>query len=1127
MNSSGEGTDSKMSEYPLQNNPLWYKDAVIYELHIKSFFDSNGDGFGDFRGLIRKLDYLQRLGVNAVWLLPFYPSPLKDDGYDISDYRRIHPQYGRLRDFKEFLKQAHKRGIRVITELVLNHTSSQHLWFQKSRSARPGTSWRSYYVWSDSPDRYKDARIIFQDFESSNWTWDDEAGAYFWHRFYSHQPDLNFDNPRVQNEMIRIVDYWFEMGVDGLRLDAVPYLFEREGTNCENLSETHEFLKKLRKHIDRKFKNKMLLSEANQWPEDAVAYFGEGDESHMAFHFPLMPRMFMAVQMEDRFPIVDILDPPLQIPDSSQWTTFLRNHDELTLEMVTDEERDYMYRVYASDPQAKINLGIRRRLSPLLGNNRRKIELMNILLFSLPGTPVIYYGDEIGMGDNYYLGDRDGVRTPMQWSADRNAGFSKTNPQKLYLPVIIDPEYHYEAVNVENQERNLSSMLWWMRRVIAMRQKFMAFGRGDIIFLSPKNHKILAFLRRYEDEIILVVVNLSRFSQVVELELSDYDGYMPEEVFSSNLFPRIGKEPYVLTLGPFNHFWFLLKKGEPGEIEKTDEIAASVKLRRSYREVMRGKTREKLEQEYLSAYLKRSRWFGGKGRVIRQVSIVESAPVHRKFEAAGYLVILEVKYNEGVPEWYFLPVFYAAGEEAHILNRRWPQAVICRAEVGEETGIFYDGAFSGACHQLLLEMALRRKKVKGELGDFTACRGKQFKHLLRKDDLPLKSEILKAEQSNTSIVYEDKLVLKIFRKLDKGIHPDIELESYLTDQAYFPHIPAFAGCFEYEIQGGSSVSAGLLQEYVPNEGDAWRYVLDRVNHFTEKIFARRQELSRKNVTLAPLLESKEGNGTVLEGLSSGFFLEMMELLGKRTGELHLALASKEGGKDFKPESFSILYQRSVYQSMRTLVRWVLRLLEDSRGSLSDEASALAEDVLHSRDDILHCLQRITGRKIAAKKIRIHGDYHLGQVLFTGKDFVIIDFEGEPARALSERRLKRSPLRDIAGMIRSFHYSAFFGFLRNQTYRGGDKALLEKWLIIWYNQISRIFFHSYLRTTKEAEFLPQNQDELGVLLDAFLLEKAVYELGYELNNRPGWAIIPLTGISTILEQQSTQRKDEHE
>jgi maltose alpha-D-glucosyltransferase / alpha-amylase len=549
-------------EIYMEDTPLWYKDAIIYEIHIKAFNDNNSDGIGDLNGLIKKLDYLEGLGINVLWLLPFYPSPLRDDGYDISDYFNVHSHYGTLRDFREFLREAHRRGIRVITELVLNHTSDQHLWFQKSRKSKADASWKDFYVWSDTPEKYKDARIIFNDFETSNWAWDPVAKAYYWHRFYSHQPDLNYNSPRVQKAVLRVIDYWFSMGVDGLRLDAVPYLFERENTNCENLPETYAFLKKLRAHVDRKFKNRILLAEANQWPEDAVNYLGNGDICHMAFHFPLMPRIFMSLWMEDRFPIIDIFEQTPSVPDICQWALFLRNHDELTLEMVTDEERDYMYKVYAKDPTARINLGIRRRLAPLLGNHLRKIELMNFLLFSLPGTPVIYYGDEIGMGDNYYLGDRNGVRTPMQWSADRNAGFSGANPQKLYLPVIIDPEYHYETVNVENQERNQSSLLWWMKRIISMRKRFLAFGRGSIEFLLPENPKVLAFIRQYGEEIILVVVNLSRYSQVVELDLSGFSGYTPEEIFSRNKFPVIKDSPYVLTMGFYDYFWFSLQKEE-------------------------------------------------------------------------------------------------------------------------------------------------------------------------------------------------------------------------------------------------------------------------------------------------------------------------------------------------------------------------------------------------------------------------------------------------------------------------------------------------------------------------------------------------------------------------------------
>src|SRR5438309_1176327 len=540
------------------SDPLWYKDAIIYELHVKTFHDSNADGMGDFRGLIEKLDYLQELGISAIWLLPFYPSPLKDDGYDIANYLDVNPNYGTLDDFRAFLDAAHERGLRVITELVINHTSDQNPWFQKSRRAPPGSPESEVYVWSDTPEKYKDARIIFKDFETSNWSWDPIAKAYYWHRFYSHQPDLNFDNLAVHELVEQVCDFWLSLGVDRLRLDAIPYLYEREGTNCENLPETHVYLKKLRAHIDAHFSDRMLLAEANQWPEDAVAYFGNGDESHMNFHFPLMPRMFMALQMEDRFPIIDILEQTPPIPDNCQWAMFLRNHDELTLEMVTDEERDYMWRVYANDPTARINLGIRRRLAPLLANSRRKIELLNILLFSMPGTPVLYYGDEIGMGDNFYLGDRNGCRTPMQWSPDRNAGFSLANPQQLHLPVIIDPEYHYEAINVENQQKNLSSLLWWMRRVIAMRKNYKAFSRGSLEFLFPDNPKVLAFLRRYGDEIILVIVNLSRFAQSAELDLSRFAGCVPMEVFSRNLFRPIRKSRYVITLGPHAHYWFAL-----------------------------------------------------------------------------------------------------------------------------------------------------------------------------------------------------------------------------------------------------------------------------------------------------------------------------------------------------------------------------------------------------------------------------------------------------------------------------------------------------------------------------------------------------------------------------------------
>src|SRR3954454_17469998 len=653
---------------------LWYKDAVIYELHVKTFHDSNADGIGDFRGLIEKLDYLQELGISAIWLLPFYPSPLKDDGYDIANYFDVNPHYGTLDDFRAFLSAAHERGLRVITELVINHTSDQNPWFQKSRRAPAGSPEREVYVWSDTPEKYNDARIIFKDFETSNWAWDPVAKSYYWHRFYSHQPDLNFDNPAVHEVVEQVCDFWLKLGVDGLRLDAVPYLYEREGTNCENLSETHLYLKKLRAHVDEHFSGRMLLAEANQWPEDAVAYFGNGDESHMNFHFPLMPRMFMALQMEDRFPIIDILEQTPAIPDNCQWAMFLRNHDELTLEMVTDEERDYMWRVYANDPTARINLGIRRRLAPLLANNRRKIELLNILLFSMPGTPVLYYGDEIGMGDNFYLGDRNGCRTPMQWSPDRNAGFSKANPQQLYLPITIDPEYHYEAINVENQQKNLSSLLWWTRRVIAMRKNFKAFSRGSLEFLNPDNPKVLAFLRRFDNETIVIVANLSRFSQSAELDLSRFAGCVPMEVFSRNLFRPIRKTRYVVTLGPHAYYWFALQA--PIDTRRTlkKRVVPSIDMPAQFDILLRDGHREQLEREVLPNHIQNSRWFGSKARSLRDLKVTEQLAFSPDADGAR-LWFIDVNYLDAPTEKYAIPVKIAAGETAQSITQNASQAI--------------------------------------------------------------------------------------------------------------------------------------------------------------------------------------------------------------------------------------------------------------------------------------------------------------------------------------------------------------------------------------------------------------------------------------------------------------------
>ncbi len=1103
---------------PHDDNPLWYKDAIIYELHVRSFYDSADKGVGDFCGLTQKLDYLHDLGVTALWLLPFCPSPLKDDGYDMSDYTDVHPRYGSLNDFQEFLREAHKRDIRVITEFALNHSSDQHPWFQRARRAAPGSVWRDFYTWSETPDKYQDARIIFKDFESSNWTWDPVAKAHYWHRFYAHQPDLNYDNPRVRKAILEVVDFWFELGVDGLRLDAVPYLYEREGTNCENLPETHVFLKELRRHIDRSFKDRLLLAEANQWPEDAAAYFGAGDECHMNFHFPLMPRLFMAIHTEDRFPIVDILQQTPPIPENCQWGIFLRNHDELTLEMVTDEERDYMYRVYAQDPQARINLGIRRRLAPLLSNDRRRIELMNALLFSLPGTPILYYGDEIGMGDNVYLGDRNGVRTPMQWSADRNAGFSRANPQKLYLPIIIDPEYHYEAVHVDAQQRNLHSLLWWMKRLIALRKRYKAFGRGTIEFLQPENHKVLAFLRRYEGESLLVVVNLSRFVQYVELDLSSFRGMRPIEMFGHGAFPPIGDSPYLLTLGPHAFYWFSVE-AQHAEMSETpaDYHLPSIEISGSWEILFQDEGREQL-QPLLSGYMKRRRWFGGKARQIRSTLIPEA--LRFPFDSSvAYITSVVVNYVEGASETYLLPLMLASGTRAEQIHREIPQAVVAQVHSDLEEGLLYEGVWEPGFCQALLDGILRQRRFKGTLGELVGVPNRMLRQLRNTPDVVLTPSVLGAEQSNTSIVYGDKLILKLLRRAEEGVNPDLEIGRFLTEKAQFAHNVPVAGALEYRLKRGGSLTIAILYNFIPNQGDAWRYTLEVLDRYFDAALAQ-----QASIPLPPARESlltlAEQDMPALVRELLGPYLASAQLLGQRTAEMHLALASDKQDPAFAPEPFSTLYQRSIYQSMRSLAVQRLQLLRQRLKHLPETVQTEARAVLDLESAVFRRFQSLLHRKIAAWRMRYHGDYHLGQVLYTGKDFVIIDFEGEPARPLNERRIKRSPLRDVAGMLRSFQYAAYSA-LFHQAQKGApgshseEVKLLEPWAQLWSQWVSAVFLNAYLGSAGVADLIPHNRSDLQTLLDAFLLEKALYELNYELNNRPDWVRIPLHGIVQLL------------
>jgi maltose alpha-D-glucosyltransferase / alpha-amylase len=1086
----------------LNKDPLWYQSAIIYQLHVRAFHDGDGDGVGDFSGLIQKLDYLADLGITTIWLLPFYPSPLRDDGYDIADYLSVNPSYGTLDEFKVLLDEAHKRGLRVITELVVNHTSDQHPWFQRARRSSPGSPERDFYVWSDTPDRYPEARIIFKDFEHSNWTWDHVAKAYFWHRFYSHQPDLNFDNPAVQNGLLEVLDFWLGMGVDGLRLDAVPYLFERDGTNCENLPETHAFLRKLRAHIDANYKDRMLLAEANQWPEDAVAYFGKGDECHMAFHFPVMPRMFMALQMEDRFPIIDILEQTPPIPPGCQWASFLRNHDELTLEMVTDEERDYMYRVYAADPRARINLGIRRRLAPLLGNSRRKIELMTTLLLSLPGTPVIYYGDEIGMGDNFYLGDRNGVRTPMQWSSDRNAGFSRANPQQLFLPVIIDPEYHYEAVNVETQEKNLSSLLWWTRRVIAMRKRFEAFGRGGIEFLLPDNPKVLAFLRTYESETILVLVNLSRFAQPVEIDLSAFAGRRPVEVFSQNKFPTIKQGPTLFTLAPHDHYWLSLKP-RPERFQLSPDVELPVlEADGDVEALLHGRYRTALEQTFLPAWLMDRRWFAGKAHTIRDIAISEVLPVGPDAPTAR-IAFVDVSYEDVRPEVYLVPMQVTSGSEARRLLAEAPRSVIARINQGNEDCVLHDAMESDGFRAALLALIRDRKRMPAPGGQLSGIQGIAFNEIGGDDPEALRARVHSVDQSNSSIMYGDRFFLKLYRKLEDGLNPDAELTCFLSERAKFEHVPAYCGSLEFQRSRGEPRVLGLLVSQIAHGSEAWKYTVDSAARFFERVLERR-------LTTAPNEDPK-----LLKELIGGVLPERARLLAIRTGEMHLAFASDASDPAFSPEPITSLYRRSLYQSMRAMTRRMSLLAQKRFHELPEQFRAEIREVLNAEHEILAQQGELLNTRIEAVRTRVHGDFHLGQVLYTGKDFIVLDFEGEPARSLGERRMKRPPLRDVAGMMRSFHYAAYSALWQRKTFRTEDVAFLEPWAEAWAQWVAELYLETYQQTVAGAPFIPSDPKATDVLLRALLLEKATYEVVYELNNRPDWVVLPIRGIQGLL------------
>lgn len=1113
------------------SDPQWFKDAVIYELHVRAFHDSLGDGTGDFRGLTQKLDYLQDLGVTAIWLLPFYPSPLRDDGYDIADYTSIHPKYGNMEMFREFLAAAHARGLKVITELVINHTSDQHAWFQRARRAPPGSVERDFYVWSDSPEKYKDARIIFQDFEVSNWTYDRVAKSYFWHRFYSHQPDLNFDNKAVWDALYPIVDYWLDMGVDGMRLDAVPYLYEREGTICENLPETHQYLKAIRAHIDAKYPDRMLIAEANQWPEDAVAYFGNGDECHMCFHFPLMPRLFMAMHTQDRFPIVDILEQTPAIPDSCQWALFLRNHDELTLEMVTDEERDSMYRAYAHDRDARINLGIRRRLAPLLSNNRRRIELMNGLLFSLPGTPVLYYGDEIGMGDNIYLGDRNGVRTPMQWSGDRNAGFSKANPQKLYLPIIIDPEYHYEAINVEAQQANPHSLLWWTKRLLALRRQYKAFSRGSIEFLDPQNRKILAFVRKHEGETLLVVANLSRFVQFVELDLSAFEGIAPVELFGQTPFPQIGKLPYLLTLGPHSFYWFTLETQSETVMQEKTLRLPEVYLQPSATrwEQVFGGTGDLALAGALRAYLQRTM---PPETGVRKIRATHLRDVLTVAEGKFYLALMELEFNEGDPESHLVPLSFEPQDKLD----NWPvgqqHRFIARLRGKQEAvqGVLFSAAEEPAFAHALMELMQSGATVRGAMGGELSSHQRQ--PLTASDQVMLIPDPVATEHFNHCYRFGGNWLLKVYRRVEAGAHPEVEIGDVLgASEAPSPTAP-LAATLEYRGRKQEPTILAVVHQFIQHDADAWQFTLDKVSDFYERVATMPEpDVNTRSATMDPLATQLRMPELAEELIGS--YLDNVRMLGRRLGDLHLALASVADRPAFAPLEFAPQYQRSLYQSMRTTALDVMYALSQAQRSLPEEIQPMAAAVLEREDEILACYKKVIDMKLPILRSRIHGDCHLGQILHTGRDFVFIDFEGAPTLSLGERRIKRTPLRDVVDMLASFAgaaISTLYGLSTGRgrpqgTIRPEDRQRLGLWGRQWFNWVAASFVPAYASTVAGMAILPANPQDQRLLITSLLLDKWMNDLEGELRERPNWSRIPLRGILSTLEWAGSQVQEE--
>ena len=1200
------------------SDPLWYKDAVIYEIHVRAFADSNGDGIGDFPGLMSRLDYLQDLGVTCLWLLPFFPSPLRDDGYDISNYVDVNPSYGTLSEFKQFLDAAHQRGMQVMIELVINHTSDQHPWFQAARRALPGSPEREMYVWSETDRLYEGVRIIFTDTEKSNWTWDDQAKAFYWHRFFSHQPDLNFDNPRVMEEVLKAMRFWLDLGVDALRLDAIPYLIERDGTSCENVPETHVKIKAIRAALDEEYSNRLILAEANMWPADVRPYFGDADECHMAFHFPLMPRIYMALRQEDRLPITDIMAQTPAIPDSCQWGLFLRNHDELTLEMVTDDERDYMYLAYSADPRMRINVGIRRRLAPLVDNNRRRIELLNSLLLSFPGTPIMYYGDEIGMGDNIYLGDRNGVRTPMQWNSDRNAGFSKCDPARLYFPVVMDPIYGYQVVNVEAQLSDQSSLLHWTRNMIALRKLFQVFGRGTLEFLHPENRKVLAYLRdlKRDDgshETVLCVANLSRFAQPVSLDLSAFAGMMPVEMLGYVSFPPIDKTPYALSVAPYSFLWFELQpapsplKVEPEltpEVREAGEQVALDLLTEGWAGLFAGSGRDLIEAA-LPSWLIRQRWFGAKSRTIRavhaaewielpaptQAAILPTSGVPAASSLGEILLLATIDYADGSSDRYQIPLAFTTGNAVEELRANAPLTILATLDTPTGPAILHDASAREDLRQAMLrviesEASLPMSTVHEAAAEIAttlmaAHTGRpahevesdpesaeiaariEATHSIQPEDaapafvghmpgateLPSEQETAplpprtsgtasltgkrssafeqargtkalpartgSAEQSNTNFLYGSTLLMKMFRRLQTGLNPDVEIGRFLTEVAHFPRIAPFLGEITLSSANGETTTSAMLQGLVENEGDGWQWTLEELRRFFESTAG----CPSPKATPAPASFSADALLPQEIADRAGLYVDAAALLGRRTAEMHLALATETDDAAFAAEPLAPADLQADARRIDTQIKQTLEALKAGMGQLKDLTADDAATVLTRRIELFARAHAISapasaGLDAEGRRIRIHGDYHLGQVLRAKNDFVLLDFEGEPARTLEERRRKQCPLKDVAGMLRSFSYAAWSGLDAYAQRHPDAGRALEPWARLWESAVAGQFLLAYKRTIAARPELLPAPAQADALLKAYLLEKALYELLYELNNRPAWVGIPLAGILAL-------------